>query len=253
MNSRALNSFILGATVVGILLIAIGLWEFSVFPSQRQEVYVRERVVVVTEESSATPSPRPSPSPSSESLPTESPTVVPELPKTNPKEPELPEGCVVPTGPSTPVHLEPEGVDLALAAGGNPPATNVLAMPPVGGVLPDPPNYDPGTFAWSNTSGELADADGFNALFMAHTYSAIDTPLGNQLLGVLHEGGIIRVTNSVGDVLCYEVVERATVPADYAEALNERSGQGMMIIIVCSDYDGREWTTRTIWLAQMMK
>lgn len=265
MNSRTVNR-IAGGVFIACLLLLV-LWSqlemkvssivslpmitASQSPTEKPSVGPTPTEIVTP---STTPSEKPSsvPSPSEE---TAAPAPVPVL--TPLPSPALPEGCVVPTGPSKPVHLMPDGVDLALAANGRPPDSNVLAMSlvtsPDGSLSwPDPPGYDPGRFAWADSdySGHLMDSSGLGALFVAHTYSSKDTPLGNQMLSVLHVGSLIRVVNDAGQTLCYEVTDRLTVSYEDDQALSDLIDQGGLIITVCSDYDGRVWTTRALWVAR---
>lgn len=156
--------------------------------------------------------------------------------------PALMEGCMRAEGLSAPVYLEPGGLG----------RREVQALPPVNGVSPDPLDFNPDVFAWDNLSGELGP-DEYKALFTAHTYSSRDTALGNQLQAQLHAGDIIRATNATGEVFCYEVAERIEVSVDeYLDAISARSGEGLVVITVCSGLRGKEWTTRTIWFARLM-
>ena len=145
-------------------------------------------------------------------------------------------------GLSAPVYLEPAGLG----------RREVQALPPVGGVSPDPLDFNPNVFAWDNLSGEMGP-DEYKALFTAHTYSSRDSALGNQLQAHLHPGDIIRATNANDETFCYEVEERLEVSVgDYLEAISARSGEGLMVITVCSGLEGKEWTTRTIWFARLL-
>ena len=145
-------------------------------------------------------------------------------------------------GLSAPVYLEPAGLG----------RREVQALPPVDGVSPDPLDFNPDVFAWDNLSGEMGP-DEYKALFTAHTYSSRDSALGNQLQAHLRPGDIIRATNANDETFCYEVEERLEVSVgDYLEAISARSGEGLMVITVCSGLEGKEWTTRTIWFARLL-
>ena len=63
----------------------------------------------------------------------------------------------------------------------------------------------------------------------------------------------IRATNANDETFCYEVEERLEVSVgDYLEAISARSGEGLMVITVCSGLEGKEWTTRTVWFARLL-
>lgn len=184
----------------------------------------------------------PAPTMTASQAPTPISTPIVEQTPTSEPTPSLMEGCVRAEGLSAPVYLEPEGLG----------RMRVQSLPPVNGVSPDPLDYNPEVFAWDNLSGELGPDD-YKALFTAHTYSSRDTALGNQLQRHLGVGGIIRATNDAGETFCYDVVERLELPVGGdIEAIAARSGKGMLVITVCSGLVGKEWTTRTVWFAQLL-
>lgn len=198
-------------------------------------------------ELSTPPSKSPAPTmaattPTAASMPTPTVTQPEDVSSAPAPAPSLMAGCMRTDGLSAPVYLEPEGLG----------RRGVQALPPVNGVSPDPLNFNPDVFAWDNMSGELG-LDEYKALFTAHTYSHRDTALGNQLQAHLHPGHTIRATSATGQVICYEVIERLEVSElEYRGAIGTRSGEGLLVIIVCSGLEGKEWTTRTIWFAQML-
>ena len=156
--------------------------------------------------------------------------------------PTLPAGCDVAKGLTQPVSLEIGTLG----------ARHVVALPPEDGVSPVPPDFNPDIFAWNNRSGELG-ADEYKALFTAHTYQARDTALGNQLQQQLTEGGVIRAVDSAGSTLCYEVTNRLEVAEEqHRKTVASYSGQGLLVITVCSGLEDGEWTMRTIWVAQLL-
>lgn len=158
-------------------------------------------------------------------------------------DPVLPAGCDAPTN-----LLQPE----MLQAGSIGPH-GVVRLPRVNDASPDPPNFAKDIYAWDNEGGEVGN-DQYKAYFTAHTYSSDDTALGNQLIAQVNEGDSVRVTSTEGEVICYEVFERVEVlESEYIDTITGRPSQGVLVISVCSGLEGRDWTKRTIWFAQLVQ
>lgn len=178
-------------------------------------------------------------------LPTAPETVAPpQSPPPSPSPLVMPIGCEVPVGLSRPDELQ---------AGDLGPRSVARLPRQPDGSSPVPPDFAKDIYAWDNQGGEIGD-DEYKAYFTAHTYSSDDSALGNQLQDHLGVGGLIRVTDTDGRVICYEVAERVEVlEADYIEAVTDRPSQGVMVISVCSGLEGKVWTKRTIWFAKLVQ
>ena len=189
--------------------------------------------------------------------PTESPSAVvtdlPPLPSapsatSTPSSPptpvsQLPQGCEVPEGLSQPEQLQAGDVD----------PRKVVRLPrDSSGASPVPPDFAKDIYAWDNQGGELGE-DEYKAYFTAHTYSSDQGALGNVLQKSLHSGDLIRVTNTEGRVICYEVSERIEVlESEYVKLISSRPSKGVLTIMVCSGLEGKVWTKRTVWFANLV-
>lgn len=201
-----------------------------------------DSTTIVTEPSGAPKSPSQSPDPLPTPLATSlEPSVVP-APSPTPT-PVLPAGCDAPNGLSQPDALQVGSLDTRA----------VVRLPRVDDLSPEPPNFAKDIYAWDNQGGEIGD-DAYKAYFTAHTYSSDSSALGNQLIDHAHEGDLARVTNIEGSIICYQVTERVEVlESEYLEMVRSRPSQGVLVITVCSGLEGRNWTKRTVWFAQLVE
>ena len=156
---------------------------------------------------------------------------------------QLPQGCEVPEGLSQPEQLQAGDIE----------PRRVVRLPrDSSGVSPVPPDFAKDIYAWDNQGGELGE-DEYRAYFTAHTYSSDQGALGNVLQKSLHGGDLIRVTNTEGGVICYEVSERIEVlESEYVNLISSRPSDGVLTIMVCSGLEGKVWTKRTVWFANLV-
>lgn len=191
-------------------------------------------------QAAGTPDPRPSPvdvgaSPSNPQVSTLAPTPT--------VEPALPDGCDAPDELSQPQEMR----------AGSTGARSVVRLPRENGASPVPPNFARDIYAWDNQGGEIG-YDQYKAYFTAHTYSSDETALGNILQAQVFEGDTVHVVDTKGKTICYQINERIEVQeSEYIEAVTSRPSEGVLVISVCSGLEGREWTKRTIWFAQLVQ
>lgn len=154
--------------------------------------------------------------------------------------PTMPVGCDVPTGLTRPVEMEAGEVSVR----------DVVHVQRTNDEWVSPPNSDGERFAWDQGAGEIGE-DEYKAYFGAHTYAKNDDALGNQLQELLHEGDVIRITDTEGNVICYRVTERAEVDSSIEKARTWPS-HGVLALEVCSDLEDGVWTRKVVWRADLI-
>lgn len=210
-------------------------------PASQPDATPSRTAILEPGEQTATPSRSPDPLPTTHIITPEATAVL--TPSPSPV-PTLPDGCEAPSGLSQPDTLQAGELGtrkvVRLSRGSD-------------GSSPVPPNFAQDIYAWDNEGGEIGD-DEYKAYFTAHTYSSDESALGNQLQANVVVGDLIRVTDTEGSIICYEVTERVEVlESEYIQTVTDHPSQGVIVISVCSGLEGRVWTKRTIWFAQLAR